>query len=142
MPSPSQNGIVSRLSFQDGEGLTYDDLNLLSTNSRVFSTDIVLGGIMRVKQNTIGPAPIDANGTLFCYGHGGAPRNRAGTHKLGCNAGALFYCASASLPNGSTPRVIPYWLTADEISATLANGDASNPRFDAVYVRITEVDGP
>lgn len=54
----------------------------------------------------------------------------------------LAYVAPGLTVDGGAPQVKTYYLQQNEITGQLAAGNGTNPRFDGVYVRISEVDGP
>jgi hypothetical protein len=147
-----QNNVVRRPQFFDGQGIDPQDLNRAVSGARAFLTDLVVGPLLASFRNVVGPISSNPASalttspasypTLYAQGHAGAPRNRAGNRVVGCNPGILYYVAPSLTIDGATPKVVPYYLTTDEIAATLAAGDASNPRFDAIFVRITDTDGP
>lgn len=137
-----QNGITKRPQVFDGEGVDPTDFNALSSYSRAYVNDLVLGALMRQKQRGVGPAGIGGYPLLYSIGASGAPRNGATARSFGCNAGPLFFSPATPTIDGSTPKVLCYYLNTNEINGTLAVGDATNDRFDAVYVRISTVNGP
>lgn len=149
-----QNNVVRRPQFFDGQGVDPLDLNRATSAARAYLNDVVLGPLLSTYRTVVGPVSLSPDPTsttatvpgiyptLFAHGNGGAPRNRAGNRAVGCNQGALYYVLPGLGIDGSNPKVVPYFLQTDEISATLDAGDASNPRFDAIFVRITDTDGP
>lgn len=141
--SSSTNGINARPQVVDGEAVDPTDFNNMSAWSRAYINDMVLGALMRYQGNKVGPMPLGATPQLYSLGSSGAPRNGGSlARSIGCNAGPLFYAPPSVSIDGRTPKVLSYYLTANEITATLAAADPTNGRYDAVYVRISEVDGP
>lgn len=142
--SSSTNGINARPQVVDGEAVDPTDFNNMSAWSRAYLNDLVLGALARSQSRHVGPQGFGASPLLYSIGSSGAPRNGASTSRsIGCNAGPLFFAPGGTPTiDGRTPKVLLYYLTQNEITATLGAGDPTNPRFDAVYVRISEVDGP
>lgn len=147
MSSPSQNGIATRPQAFDGEGVDPQDFVALSAGSRAYINDLILSALMRSQAPNISPIGAYGSGQrppIFAFGHGGAPRNGTGAtpRTISCNPGAIFQAPVSGSINGATPKILSYYLNGGEISAQLDAGDPSNPRFDSVYVRLSEVDGP
>lgn len=141
MSSPVQNGKVNRIQFFDGEGLAHEDFNAITAGNQAYVGDLVLGTMMKMNGLSVGPeAPSAAQ--LYALGHSGAPIGTATARTYGCKAGPLFYVAPGLTIDGLTPKVLSYYVNANEITGQLAVGDATFPRFDAVYIKISEVDGP
>lgn len=138
-----QNGYTARPQVFDGEGVDPTDFNALANWSRAYLNDIVLGTSMINTPDGIGPSySADNLPQIYAIGHSGAPRNGSGIRQISCNPGPLFFVPVSQTVRGKTPVSSCYYLQQNEITATLAVGDATNPRFDAVYVRITSIDGP
>jgi hypothetical protein len=123
-----------------GEVLQPSDFNTMSAGARAYINDFVLGAMSRLKQRDLGPATTPT-ATLYSIGHSGGPRATGTNLRFGCNAGPLFYAPATPGVDGVTPKVLCYYVSTGEIAATLGAADPTNPRFDAVYVRLTEVDG-
>jgi hypothetical protein len=132
--------LSSRPVVSIGEVLQPSDFNTLSAGGRAYLNDFALGAMMRLRQRDLGP-PTTTAATLYSLGHSGGPRATGTNLRFGCNAGPLFYAPATPAVDGVTPKVQCYYLTTNEIAATLGTADPTNPRFDAVYVRLTEVDG-
>jgi hypothetical protein len=138
--------VVKRPVVVDGEGIDPTDFNRLSQWSRAYLNDIVIGAWLRTRSNQIGPdddSNVWTRGNIYAIGHSGAPRNQISALMIGCNPGTIFYVPTgvgATPPDGMTPNVRAYRLQQNEIAYTLAVGDATHPRFDAVYVKVDEID--
>lgn len=139
------NGVVRRAQVVVGQATDPTDFMALSGWSRAYINDLVVGAFMRTRKSRVGPDDDSAlwtRGTIYAVGHAGAPRNNAVARRFGCNPGAIFYVPTGVSVDGVTPKVLTYYLQQDEINGSLTGGDATNPRFDAVYVRVSEVSAP
>jgi hypothetical protein len=142
--SSSTNGVVARPQVIDGEAVDPTDFNNLSAWSRAYINDLLLSTLMRRQFSAAGPQQFGGAAMLYSLAGSGAPRN--GTtlaRSIGCNSGPLFYVPNGTITvDGRTPQAKMYYLSTNEINAQFAAADPTNPRFDAIYVRISEVDGP
>lgn len=149
----SQNGFMQRPYVIDGQGVDPTDFENLSARTRANLTDLILGSAMRLQMGRVGPSTevlnrydglsISPGAQIFSLDvAGGAPMRGATAVSYRCNPGPIFYVTGEPVVDGVTPKVVAYYLQKDEISGSFAVGDATHSRFDAVYVRLTSVDGP
>jgi len=138
----AQNGIVQRSQFFDGVGIDPSDFNSLSVGARSYLNDMVLGTRMRVAQNSVSGIAAYTTPALFAFGHGAAPRHGGTARSYTCNAGLLFFTPLSGTIDGASVQIRSYYVNQGEINGTFAAADPTNGRLDAVFVRITDVDGP
>ena len=146
--SSNTNGIVKRPQVMDGEAVDPTDFNNASAWQRANINDLILSAMMRLNAGYVSPLGGLGSGQrppIFAIGHAGAPRN-GGTlsHSYTSNGGPIFQAGNSSDPviDGTTPRIMSYYLSPGEINGQFATPDPTNPRWDCVYVRLSEVDGP
>jgi hypothetical protein len=147
--SSSTNGVSHRPQVSLGEACDPTDFNAESAWSRAYINDLIINYMARVQASGLSAVSLVGLGTIgasvFSIGSSGAPRIRpsAGNLAWGCNPGPLFFVPSTTAGvDGITPQVLCYHMSTDEMSGAFAAADPTNPRFDAVYVRVSEVDGP
>lgn len=139
-----------RVYFNDGEGLTFGDLNDIQTfiQSQLwdgFYQRSAPGLVKSAVGTMTGAAGYDfdlsgTNATDVSTAHafalkGGAayPVVGSGNNKVKITPGTLFQKVGTT--DGSTPTFLPYTFTGAE-EVTIANGDATNPRVDLVLMRL------
>lgn len=141
----STNGLIFKPQVFDGEGIDPSDFNALSSQFHARLNDFILGS-MASSAEVLGWA---GGGTgygdtsnLYAFNAGAAPRNRATNRSFGCNGGLLVQTPPNGFAwDGLTPSIKTYMVTQNEISGSFATADPTNPRYDAVFVRITDTDG-
>lgn len=146
--SSNTNGISKRSQVTLGEAVDPSDYNNFSAWERANINDLVLSAAMRMGAGDTFPGGGLGSSQcppIFAIGHSGAPRNgRTTARTYGCNPGPIFQApnSTAGIPDGNGAKVLSYYLQGGEINGQLAAGDATHPRWDCVYVRLSEVDGP
>lgn len=141
------NGISKRPQVTTGEALDPIDFNAQSQWATARLSDLVLSSWMRTTLAM--QDPVSNNGSaegasMFAFTHGAAPVGNAFNLGWTCTEGPIWQppAAPTSTIDGTNIRMPMYYLQQDEASGTFAAADPTNPRLDAVYLRITEVDGP
>jgi hypothetical protein len=145
------NHIMKRPQVVVGEGVDPTDFNNLAA-AATYQHELYLSSQMR-RQLVHGEAPTarvnnpaDASDVaggkpaLYAVANGAAPRNGATACSYRCNPGLLYYVSASPVVDGVNIVVPAYYVQKDEIAGSFANGDATHPRFDAVYVRLSVVD--
>ena len=131
--------IVKTVNFSDGEALTHGDLNNAQRYAQAFINDILLRERMRMREGH-GPSPgTGSTSAVFGFG-GGAGVNETATALRSTNReGVIATCATSAAIDGNDPKVLVYYLAADEL---LTNHDAAHAtldRWDIICIKLDQV---
>jgi hypothetical protein len=129
------------LLFNDGEGLSHDDLNNAQRYLRAHVNDNIMAQMARTKSS---PPSLDAN-KIYTIGGGGMCYADNITHlKIRNHPGTIFQKVTGSI-DGLDPKFLSYNVADGEISPSGSNGivfdtaDGSHDRYDIVCVKLSQI---
>lgn len=143
--------------WNPGENVGNLDLGNMQRFARAVIEDWMFGSIGGFTgTGDAGAAGVDRRGMLICHGDAGAPAPGAGAMTVTNLAGPIGQWmtgptfplgagGSVADPNalpaswGGDPYLLVYWLSKGEIAITHAVGDATNPRWDLVCVKLDTI---
>lgn len=134
-----QNNLSNcRVLFNDSEGLSQLDLNNLQEYARAHIVDQIIGSQARYEEDSANPL------TSYCYspnGGGAIPCSTGVAAQFGNRAGLIAQWTSTGPSDSQTPRLLTYWLGANDLLTNLGTNVAGNPRWCGIFVKITNVGG-
>lgn len=127
---------VKEVQFHDGEGLIYTDFNDAQRFLRAQLWDQVVASKFHTNLDEFRPDFMNAAANAACYsiGGGGAPY-ASGSNNLSLVEGMILQKVTTN-ENGSDPDFLAYYISPFEVSLATAVGDATNPRYDILCVRL------
>lgn len=137
--------------FSLGESVIETDLNNMQRFLRAFTCDWMLGSAGCFQGSfDAGASRLRRDRFVLSLGDSGAPNPTGVARQITNLAGPMcWWNPGPSFPLtiqttvpanwGVDPYLMVYWLTEDELKTTHAVGDATNPRWDLVCVRMNEV---
>jgi hypothetical protein len=134
---------VKEVKVSDTEGLDFKDFNRAQQYLRSYINDAVLAAKMGDGDLIVGPG----TDRCYAYGVGGYPNGNANNLEVELGPGLVLQAISTYDPVGSNgitmddPTVLGYFLGDAEKTLTLQPGDATNPRWDVLEIKIDHVDG-
>jgi hypothetical protein len=125
-----------RVLFNDGEGIDHADFNTLQQMMRAQVADTLWSMHARLSEAQYVPTV----NTQIWVPTGSHAMAKAGGSNLQVvsTAGLIAQYATATDPDGATPRMLQYWLAANDITQVCNAADATNPRFDLIAVKLTD----
>jgi len=129
--------------FNDGEGVDLADFNNLQRflRSQLHDTFGVIARIDDVVRNGTDIAPHNDAPYIFCVAHSGAPYPGASARQITNLPGVIYQQTGSGIISGDDPEFTSYYLAQGEMLSTLAIGDATNPRWDILSVKIDHLAG-
>lgn len=122
--------------FEDGEGLSHTDLNAGRDYSRMLEGDFKLGALFQRSAPQDFQTPYPARAAVLAHGLSGVPLPSGTNLTIDNTAGLISQYTSLSSPDSATPRLLSYWVDADELQTTLSAGDATYPRIDLIEIAL------
>jgi hypothetical protein len=120
--------------FNDGEGLTHGDLNSMQRHLHATIFDgIMAGWAIQDDIDATGPS-ID---NMYCLGNGGAPYAADTGLTIKNLRGMVLQRTAATVPIGTDPQFLSYYLEDDEYSSTLP-AVTTDPRWDIVCIKLEQ----
>lgn len=129
------SGIVREVLFNDGEGLDFGDLNNAQRFARAFACDVLQGQNLR----TYDPECVGLTSALYAIGMGGTAWPTLAARTVSNREGTILQYLSTT--DGSDATILAYYLTGGELLTQLDAGDATNPRYDIISVKLDQVEG-
>lgn len=131
------NTLINRVRWSDGIGITSTDLNDAQKFRQAYLDDLVLG--QNIADWYYAPNIGFRAGRVYARSRWNGAPAISGTALRSTNSAGLIYVAPNNTAfDGQTPHALGYYLAADETQVTHAAGNASNPRWDIVYVSLAE----
>jgi len=128
--------IVKQVLFNDGEGLTFEDMNNVQEflNAQINDLDIRGRAMASAFETSSSPA------YAFTPGNQAAPYDDAADRTLTNLQGAVYQRIAGTV-TGSTPTMLGYFLAADELSTQFADNASGQDRIDLVSIKLSQTNG-
>jgi hypothetical protein len=137
----------AQVRFEEGEGLSYVDLNNITRFIEARVLDQLLrelvgynGESVSAPKDPIG-SPAVADPQLAYVLNAGSCVLKQGTTgtRLGLTTGTVFQSIASA--DGNDPKFLAYSVGASDVDLTITAGHATNPRIDILQMRLEYVDG-
>jgi hypothetical protein len=127
--------VFKTLLFNEGEGLSHDDLNNAQRFLQASAWDALLRQRLRQSENSLT--------TAQCYSLGVGANIVASITALRStnDPGVIAQLTASTAPTGNDPMVLVYYLADGELQTDHVAAHATLERWDIVCVKLSQVDG-
>lgn len=131
MPNTSNRLVI----YNDGEGLDHTDLNRHSIWQAIRHSDYEFAMLTRTDPTVATPWQESTYlKKLHRFHNAGCAYAGPSNRQIRCKRGLIAKWIAA--PDGTEPKLLCYFLDEDEISLQSAVGDATNPRYDVIAIKL------